>query len=105
MAFTAIDSIRQAEFSAQKRIEKAQLDAEISEKDAKQKAYKIIKDAKETASKLIESEKNIALKKAEDIVIDAKNTAILEADALEEECADKQNLINKKILRLIVNQS
>lgn len=102
MALTAIDSVRQAELDAQKSIEEAQLEANAAENSAKLKAGNIIDDAKEAASIRIAVEKDRVSKKAEEIVVTAKNNAILEADALKIKCADKQEIINKKIVSMIV---
>ncbi|MBQ4105356.1 MAG: hypothetical protein IJC86_03095 [Clostridia bacterium] len=102
MAFVAIESIRDAELSAQKSIETAQSNSRQDLELAEKKASDIISQAHEKAKLCIEHKSDKARASADEIIVTAKNSALLEADALKSEAKKKQPEINKKILDIII---
>lgn len=102
MALAAIDSIREAELNAQKQIDAAVSDAQIAELSAKKKADGIITDAVEKTQTLTDHKSDKAYALAEEIIISAKNSALLDAEKLRSESAEKQDKINSRIMEIII---
>ncbi len=102
MALLAMDAIREAELSAQKAIQSAQKSSEQRIADSQLQADAIISEAKSKVSFEIENSVDRARKKSEEILITSRNSAVLQAEKLRADCAQKQNIVNKKVLELIV---
>lgn len=103
MASVLIESVRQAELESQKRIEEAQLKAQEIIKTAKVKSDAVLKKAEAEASYELELQSERASKEAEEIIITAKNAAVLEAERIKKDSLTKQAAVNIKILNMIVN--
>lgn len=102
MAYSALESVRQAEIKAQEQIDSVQKKADLSVSDAKDTAAKIISDAKEKADLKISHDADKASLEADEIIITAKNKALLDAEQLKNDALSKQDAVNKAILELII---
>jgi len=102
MALTALEKVRNAELDASNRIDNAKAESHKAIEDAKQKAQKIIADAQVDVKHDAEVNCDRAYAEADEIIVTAKNSAILKADEINKICAQKQDEINKKILSLII---
>ena len=102
MALQAIDAIRDAELSAQKEIETAQSDSRQAIQKAHETADAIIAEAEEKVCASVENASDRARKQAEEIKVSAHNSALLLSDELRKSSSEKQQIINERILQLIV---
>lgn len=101
MAFVALESIRQAELNAQKLIDEAKRESDDAIKEANNKAEKIIEEAYEDARVQTEIISDKANAQADEIIVTAKNSAILDSSKLKKSCEDKQDAVNERIFCLI----
>lgn len=101
MAFVAIESVRDAELAAQRCIELAQKSADEAVIIAQNKADGIIAAAQEEADRAVSVSADKASAQADEIIVTARNHAVLEADKLKKDCAAKQNSVNEAIINLL----
>lgn len=101
MAFVALESIREAELNAQKQIDDVQKQSDDAIKEARVKADKIIEAAYEDARVHTETVSDKTKTQADEIIVTAKNSAILESSKLKKSCEDKQDAVNDKVFSLI----
>ncbi len=102
MALHALDAIREAELSAQKSVVSAQENAQQRIADAQTQAEMLLAEAEEKVKFEKESSSERAYKKAEEVFVTSRNSALLQAEKLREDCMQKQTLVNEKVIELIV---
>lgn len=102
MAYSALESVREAETKAQEQIDSVQKEANLSVAQAKDTASKIIAEAKEKSELKISHDADKASLEADEIIVTARNKAFLEAEQLKKDALSKQDAVNKAILELIV---
>ncbi len=102
MALNAMDAIRTAEINAQNDVKLAQDKADAMVSEATKKAEAILSEASDSVKSRLESSSDKAYKASEEIVVTARNSAILEADKLKSDCLQKQALVNERIKELLI---
>lgn len=102
MALCSLDAIREAEIAAQNRIATIEEESARRLSDTQKKADEIITQANVSAQNTIETYADKAHKSSEEVLITARNTALLDAERLRQECSEKQELVNKRIIELII---
>ncbi len=102
MAFAAMESVRLAEQDAQSRIQDAVNSSDEAVLQAKKTYESIVSAATADAETAVAHSIKKATAKAEEITVTARNGALLEADELKSQCADRQPAVNKAILELIL---
>ncbi len=102
MALQAIDAIRNAELQAQKAIDSAQAQSQQAIAEAQEKATDIIADAQDNVRVRVENASDRAYKESDEILVTARNSALLSADELRKSAEHKQQAVNDRILELIV---
>ena len=102
MAFAAMESIRVAEQDAQNRIQQAIRESQQSVDAAKTEYDSIVLSAQKDAEITIAHSVQKATDKADEILVTARNKAVLDADKLKQQCVQEQDAVNKAILELII---
>ncbi len=102
MALSAMESVRAAEIKAQQDIDAALSQADSMVSKAKIDASTIISDAETSSASTVEKSSDKAHAEAEEIVVTARNSALLEADKLKSDCLSRQQEVNDLIINLLV---
>ncbi len=102
MALQAINVISDAELQAQKATDTVQTQSQHKIAEAKEKATDIIADAQDKVREIIENASDRANKESHEILVTARNKALLSADELQKSAEYKQQAVNVRILELIL---
>ncbi len=103
MAFDAINRVRETELWSKMQIDKSESDVAELKSAAEKKAARIISDAKEKAGLQLLHKEGKAQADADEILVTARNAAVITVGNLKRSCADKQQTVNKKILDILKN--
>lgn len=103
MALVAIEKVREAEVSARENLLLSEKEAADKVALASDEANAIISKALEKAAAESSSKEERANKKADEILVTAHNSSYLECEELRRNSLMKQDIINKKILKLIID--